>query len=128
MALPTAHLLAPVVASLFTTHSSCLDRLGVNDACARMEVPAQEADPHALAQRCVQPLPCPVYSPPPEPAVDGLPQWEVTGQQPPGTAALEHVEDCIEDSASGVNSRLSSVVGRRDEGFEIFPFYIGKIG
>jgi hypothetical protein len=50
------------------------------------------------------------------------------GQQPPGTAALEDVEDRIEDLARGVNSRSSSVVGRRDVGFEIFSFDVGKIG
>src|SRR5215216_7075215 len=109
MALPAAHLLAPVVASLFTAHSSCLGRLGVNDACARMDVPAQ-ADPHALTQRRVQPLPCAVYAPPPEPTVDGLPRWEVTGQQPPRTAALEHIEDRIEDLGVGVNCRSACVV------------------
>ncbi len=60
---PSAH--RPLQLSLRTGNQRCL-RSG-------MDVPTQ-ADPHALEQRRVQPLPCPVDAPPPKPAVDGLPR------------------------------------------------------
>jgi hypothetical protein len=64
-----------------------------------------------------------------KPAIDTLPRWKLAGQKPPGTAALQDVEeDRIEDLAGGVDSRSPSLVGRWKMGLQTLPFGIGKIG
>ena len=45
------------------------DRLRVDDACTRMNVPSY-MNSQQLAQLRIQPLPCAAYPPSPEPAVD----------------------------------------------------------
>src|SRR5829696_1103484 len=106
MSLSAPNFLVAVVAPLFATDPGGLDRLGVGDARARQRVPAQ-AGPQSLAQHGVQPLPCPLRAPPAEPPVDGLPRRKILGQQPPGAAALEDVEDGVKDLAGAVGSRSS---------------------
>src|SRR5215207_5375770 len=96
MALPAANLLTAVVSSCFAAHPGRFGRLGVDHPSAWLGVSPQSY-PQALAQRGVQTLPRPVDAPPPEPVVDGLPGREVSGQKPPGAAALKHVEDGVKD-------------------------------
>ena len=69
----------PPTPVVFTDWESTMPALGLG-------VPAK-AHPQEPAQLSVQPLPCPVDAPPPEPAVDGLPGREVFRQPPPGAAA-----------------------------------------
>src|SRR5829696_5784597 len=90
--LPTTNLLPAIVAPRLTTDARGLGRLGVNHPCTGLRIPPQPC-PQALAQRSVEPLPGPVHPPPPEPAVDGLPGWEVPRKQSPGAAAPQDVED-----------------------------------
>src|SRR5215217_1791108 len=97
MALPTFHLLGGVEAALVTSHCRVLDRLGVHDPGTGVWVPAKPP-PQPLAQLGVQALPRPIDMPLPEPVVDGLPRWELLGQKPPRAAALQDVENGVEDS------------------------------
>src|SRR4028118_2097960 len=83
------------------------------------------ASPQPLAQRGVGPLEGSVCASPPEPSVDGLPGRKDLGQQPPGAAALEHVEDGVGDLASAMDSRSSSLVGAWDVELQTLPFAIG---
>jgi hypothetical protein len=59
--------------------------------------------------------------------VDGLPGREVVGQQPPGTAAANDVEDGIQDLASGVHLGTSGGFRCAQVGFEAAPFGIGEV-
>src|SRR5215210_7206767 len=96
MTLPAANPLTAVISSFFAAHSRRFGRLGVDHPSAGLRVSPQSY-PQALAQRGVQTLPRPVDAPSPEPVVDGLPGREVSGQQPPRAATLEHVEEGVED-------------------------------
>jgi hypothetical protein len=78
VSLTAAHLLSTVVSSLLATHLNRFGRLGVDDACARLSIPAQ-ASSQSLAQRRVQPLEGPIEPPFSEPLVDGLPGRELVG-------------------------------------------------
>jgi hypothetical protein len=124
VALATPYLLVSVVAPLFSTHACGLRGLGVGDPCAGERVPAQ-AGPQPLAQRGVEPLEGRVYAPPPEPSIDGLPRREIAGQEPPGTTALQDVEDGVEDLAGAVGFRSSSLVGSRNIRLQTYPFGVG---
>src|SRR5919112_3429696 len=86
--------------------------------------------PHsqAFAHSCVKPLKGSIYAPPPKPPVNGLPRRQVTGQKPPSTAALEDVEDGVEDLAGAVGFRSSSLVGRWNMELQTLPFGVGEIG
>src|SRR5215203_6607516 len=70
----------------------------------------------------------PTFAPPPKPPVDSLPGREVAGSKPPSAAALEEVEDGVEDLAGAVGFRSSSLVGRRNMELQTLPFSIGEIG
>src|SRR5215212_4122344 len=103
MALPTFHLLGSVVTALFAAHTRGLERLAVHYSGTRLRVPL-EADPHALTQGGMHLLPGSVQAPGAEVVVDGLPGWEVVGQEPPGAATANDVEeDGVQDFAGGVH-------------------------
>jgi len=60
--------------------------------------------------------------------IDGLPGREVVGQEPPGAAAAENVEDGVEDLAPVVDARSSRGIGRGGKmGFESGPFGVGEV-
>jgi hypothetical protein len=96
VALSPFHLLGGVEAAFVASYSRGLNRLGVHDTGARVRISAK-VPPQPLAQLFVQTLPGPIDTPPPEPAVDGLSRREVPRQQPPRAAALQDVEDGVED-------------------------------
>jgi hypothetical protein len=60
--------------------------------------------------------------------MDGLPRREVSGQEPPSAAALEDVEDGVEDHVAAVGFRSSLRIGRRNKELQILPFGVGKVG
>jgi hypothetical protein len=91
-------LLGSIVSSLLSAHSGRFERLTVDDGCAGLRV-SLEANPHSLAQGGVHPFPCSIQTPEAEVVVDGLPGWEVVGQESPGTAAAHNIEDGVEDLA-----------------------------
>src|SRR5215211_178520 len=96
MALSAFHLLGGVEASLVAAHSRGPDRLGVHYCGAGVRVSAK-VRPQPFAQLGVKALPGPIDAPPPEPVIDGLPRRELSGQKSPGAAALQDVEDGVED-------------------------------
>ncbi len=126
MALSAANLLPTVVSTRFAAYSGCLGRLRIDYPSTRMRVSPQPC-PQAFTQSRGQSLKCSIYAPPPEPPVDGLPWREVTGQKPPSAAALEEVEDGIEDLAAAVGFRSSSLVGKRNMRLQTLPFGVGEI-
>jgi hypothetical protein len=117
----------PVVAPFSSSDAGRLHRLAVNYPHARLGIPL-EANPHPFAQRGVHPLPDPVQTPRAEVVVDGLPRREVVGQKPPGAAALQEVEDGVEDLAQAVQARSPFVFWDRQERFDALPLGIGKVG
>jgi hypothetical protein len=122
-----ADLLSTIVAPLFATGPACLGRLGINDTRAGLWVSPQP-HPQAYTQSCVEPLEGSINAPSPKPPVDGLLRREVAGQKPPSAAALEDVEDGVEDLPSGVDFRSSSLVGRWNMELKTLPFGVGEIG
>lgn len=65
---------------------------------------SRTADPLAAeaAQPIVDPSPDPLQAPEAEVVMDRLPRWEVLGQQSPGAAGPQQVEESVEDFAAGV--------------------------
>src|SRR5215217_317542 len=96
MALSPLHLLASIVAALFSAYSGRLDRLAIHYGCAGLGVPL-EANPNPLAQSGVHPLPGSIQAELPEVVVDAAPGREVVEEQAPRTAAPYDVEDGVED-------------------------------
>src|SRR3712207_9496553 len=78
----------------------------VRYAGAGLRVPLQ-ANPHALAQGGVHPLPGAVQAPGAEVMVDGIPRREVVRQQPPGAAAAVDVEDGVQAFEGGWHTGTS---------------------
>jgi hypothetical protein len=101
MSLASFDLLGTVVSSPFSAHPGRFDRLAIHHASARLGISAH-THPHSFAQGSVHPLEGALEPPSPEVVVDGLPGREVVGQQSPGAAALQDVEDGVEDLAQGV--------------------------
>jgi hypothetical protein len=56
--------------------------------------------------------------------VDSLPGWEVVRQESPSAAALDDVEDSVEDLLRAMEPGASVVVGGRQMIFEASPFDI----
>src|SRR5215218_10098455 len=127
MALPAANLLPTVISARFTAHPGRLGRLRIDYSCAGLWVSPQ-LHPQAFTQSRVELLEGSIYAPPPKPPVDGLPRREVARQKPPSAAALEDIEDGVEDLAAAVGFRSSSLVGRRNMEFQTLPFGVGEIG
>jgi hypothetical protein len=59
--------------------------------------------------------------------VDGPPGRELAGQEAPGTAALEHVEDGVQDLARGVDLGPPSLVGGGQVLLDVPEFLLGKV-
>src|SRR5215208_5000088 len=127
MALAPFDLLGPVVATFSSSDAGRLHPLAVHYGRARLGVPP-EANPHPFAQRGVHPLPDTVQTPSPEVVLDGLPRREVVRQKSPGAAALQDVEDGVEDLEQAVQARSPFVFWERQERFDALPLGIGKVG
>jgi hypothetical protein len=123
VALSALHLLGSVVTTLVPTHSGGLDRLAIHYGRAGLRV-SVEADSHTLAQGGMHPLPGAVQTPGAEVVVDGLPRREVVWQQSPGAAALQDVEDGVEDLAQDIYPRTATGFGNGKVGLQATPFGI----
>src|SRR5829696_6341881 len=73
-------------------------------------------------------FPQPLLSPAAEVVVDGLPRWQVMGQQPPGAAGPEPVGHGVDQLAAVMEGRAAARLGRRDERGEQLPLGIGQVG
>ena len=76
----------------------------------------------------MHPLPRSVQTPESEVVVDGLPRWEVVGQQSPGAAAPQDVEDGVEDLAQAMEARTPVGSGSGKMGLQAAPLGVGKVG
>jgi hypothetical protein len=119
--------LGAVVAPRFAAHpgSFCGPRVRY---CGTGSSSPSERGAQALADRVVHPFPGTVEAPSSEVVVDGLPRWEVTGQQPPPAAALRDVEDGVHDLAEAADPRSSPLLWGWEVGFEGLPFAVSKVG
>src|SRR5215217_5061463 len=112
MALSSLDLLAAIVAAL-SSHAGGLHRLAIHYARARLDV-SSDTHAQALSERGMQLLPGTVDAPGSEVVVvDGLPGWEVTRKQAPGAAALEDIEDGVENLGCVVDLRATDDFGSR---------------
>src|SRR5215208_5063013 len=127
MALPAANLFSAVVTSRFSAHSGSLCGLRVDYPGTRLGV-SPETGSQALVDCLVHPFPGAVEAPSSEVVVDGLPRREVTGQKPPLAAALQDVENSVQDLAGAMDSWASSPFWGREMGLEVPPFGIGEVG
>ena len=59
--------------------------------------------------------------------VGGFPGWEVVGQQPPGAAAANDVEDGVEDLTGAVHLGTPGSVGERQMRFEEGPLFVREV-
>jgi hypothetical protein len=60
--------------------------------------------------------------------VDGLPGREVVGQQTPGAAAFDDVEDSVEDLTEAVEAGSAVRLGSGQVGLQVRPLLIRDIG
>ena len=52
---------------------------------------------------------------------------EVVGQQAPGGAGAQDIEDGVDDFPAGILDRASAGLGRRQQGFQEPPFGVGEV-
>src|ERR1700674_2038757 len=129
VAFATRHLFARIVAALprLVGH---LNGLAVdNRGCGCDLTLFGFAQP--VSQRVVNEPPGPVLGPLPVIAIDCLPRTEVLGQEPPRAARADNIEDGVDQRTT--LQRWSPALafarpGLRDEGLDLTPFFIGKIG
>jgi site-specific DNA recombinase len=126
VALPAPNLLAAVKAPLLAAHPGGLGRLAVHDPRARFGISAEPL-PQAAAQDAVQSFPNPVEPPPPEVVKDGLPGREVLRQHPPLAAALEEVEDGVEDLARAAEPRSAALLRGWEKRLQQTPLVVSKV-
>src|SRR5918993_365705 len=124
VAFSALHLLASVVTALFSAHRGALYRLGIHHARAGLRISLQ-AHPKTFSESSVDPLPGTIDAPFPEVPVNGGPPGEVMRQQAPLAAALEEVEDGVQNLAKTVGSGASVCFGDGHVGFYVFPFGVG---
>src|SRR5215211_3905239 len=127
MALPAANLFAAVVTSRFSAHPGSLCGLRVDYPGTGLGV-SSEASSQALVDCLVHLFPGAVEAPSSEVVVDSLPRREVTRQKPPLAAALQDIENSVQDLAGAVDSWASSPFRGREVGLEIQPFGVGEVG
>src|SRR5918998_1176210 len=80
------------------------------------------------AECILHPLEGTVEPPSPEIVVDGLPGRKVVGQQAPGAAASQDVEDGVYDLTQGVQPGSSGCVRCGQMGLYVRPLFLGEVG
>ena len=103
--------LGPIVATDAADPSRAYG-LAVDNAGARVGV-ASDAGAELLAKGGVHVFPRAIQAPQPEIVIRSLPGRKLVRQQPPGTATPNHLEDCVEDLAHGMQSRSAKALRRR---------------
>jgi hypothetical protein len=124
MALTPFDLLTSVVTALLSAHRGALYRLAVHHARTGLRVPPQ-ANPKAFAEGTVDPLPGTIDAPFSEVVIDGGPSRKVVGQESPLAAALQEVEDGLEDLAQIADPWASVSFGHGKVGLYVVPFGVG---
>src|SRR5215204_5021572 len=126
MALTSFVSLPSVVTALFTTYRGTLDRLRIHHAGAWLRIPFQP-DAQPFADGPVDELPGAVHTPFSEVVVDGWPSREVVRKQAPLAAALQEVEDGVQDLTKIVGPWTSVSFGSWQLRLYVVPFGVGEI-
>ena len=126
VALASADLLATVVA-VHTAARSGLCALAVNDGSGRLRRSACPS-PAQAAQPSVQAQPHACHAPLAKVVIDGLPRWEVAGQQVPSAPRAHEIKNGVADQAPRVLARPATVLGRWQKARQFFPLAITQIG
>ena len=82
---------------------------------------------HACPQPVVESRPGAVAAPRAEVVIDGFAGRKVLGQQSPGAAAFDDIENGVEDGAQR-SARATAAFGLGQERFEELPLCVGGIG
>ena len=82
---------------------------------------------HTSAQAIVECRPAAVAAPGAEVVIDGFPGRKVLGQEPPGAAAFDGIENGVEDQAKR-GARASALLGLGQQGFHEQPLGVAAIG
>src|SRR5215218_5026205 len=128
MALSAANLFSAIVTPRLSAHPGSLCGLRVDYPGTRLGV-SPEASSQALVDCLVHPFPGAVEAPSFDAVVvDSLPRREVTGQKPPLAAALQDVENSVEDLAEAMDSWVYSPVRGWEVGLEVQSFGVGEVG
>ncbi len=125
MPLAALDLLAAVVAA-HAANAGRLDGLAVDDASAGLGIAAQ-AHPQPLPQHQMDPLPGAVEAPLSKVMVDRLPRRQVAGQQAPGPARPDDIEDGVENRAQAVPAGPTPWREWREQGLDRLPFRIREV-
>ncbi len=126
MSLPAIHLLGPVLTKLFSAHPGRFDRLAVH----YLRRWAGDSSSDGPAPSCVGlSASSPTSHPGARSGSSGRrsSRGRVVGQQPPGAAATNDVEDRVQDLAGGVHLGTSGGVGCGQVRFEAAPFGVGEV-
>jgi hypothetical protein len=83
--------------------------------------------PHIATEQIMNQLPGTVLPPAPEVLVDNLPRRKVMGQQPPGTATPEDIEDRVQNFALGIFLRSAAWFGSGDQMLNQRPFTVTEV-
>ena len=102
------------------------DALTVQDGRGRLLMPLLN-NAKADSQCIVEGRPSLIHAPEAKDMVNRLPRGEVGGHLTPGDAALENIEDGIDDPAS-VGRRSATFFEFRQHGLKKFPLRVGQIG
>jgi len=73
-------------------------------------------------------LPRPVVPPAPKILIDELPGREIMGQQAPGTATTQNIEDGVQDFPFGILLWSAPRLGCGHIGCDQRPFLVSKVG
>jgi hypothetical protein len=122
-----ANLLTTVVSSYFSAHPTCLCRPRLHYPGTGSKI-SPEPSAQELVDRPGHPLLGAVETPLSEVVIDGVPRRKVAGQELPGTATPQVVEDGVRDYAGAVDFELSSPYRIRKVGLDVLPFSAGEIG
>ena len=107
MTFSACNLLSSVKTALQTAFRS-LDGLAIYNRGTRLRLFPVSLSTHSRAQGLVHLLPQDILSPQAEIMIDGLPRRQVAGHHSPGTAALQNVENAIQNHAPAVSARPTS--------------------
>ena len=103
------------------------DGLAIDDPSTRLRV-TPDGGAELLPQDGVQVFPSAVQAPQPEIVIGGLPGCELVGQQSPGTATPNNIEDGVQDLADGVQAGSAEPLGWRQKRLEASELGVREVG
>lgn len=119
----------PRVVAAFPGLVGRLDRLTVHDGGGWRDL-ASLGFSQPVPQGVVDKGPGPVLAPTPKVTIDGLPGRKVSGQEPPGAAGSNPIEDRIDQDTPVQGGPAAFAFARfsgRDQRLDLVPFFISQI-